>query len=75
MRQQFLFPVVSFKYGVIFNVLGISNSFAVLSDSEKRRQYDRYGEGLQPSQARRQRYHHEDDFEGLLDVVFSLWQP
>lgn len=42
----------------------ISNSFAVLSDSEKRRQYDRYGEGLQPSQARRQRYYHEDDFEG-----------
>ncbi|XP_065652468.1 dnaJ homolog subfamily B member 12 isoform X2 [Hydra vulgaris] len=41
----------------------IGAAFAVLSDKDKRKRYDQYGEQLGPSQST-QRYHREEFFEG-----------
>jgi len=42
----------------------IGNAFAVLSDEDKRRKYDRYGEDLGPQMQRSHRHYHEDEFSG-----------
>lgn len=51
---------------IYINVLttGIGNAYGVLSDSEKRRRYDQYGENLGPSRSHRHRNSYEDEFEG-----------
>ena len=53
--------------------LGISNAFSVLNDKQKRAHYDRYGEEMEPTVRRQQRYYHEDEFEGLLLLFWGVY--
>lgn len=60
-----------FTFFFFYSVLGIGNAFGVLSDDDKRRKYDQFGEDLAPTHTERR--YRQREFEGIYKLfMFRL---
>ena len=59
-----LLNVLFIEFDVLFSLTAIGNAFAVLSDTDKRRRYDQFGDENPQPQVYRDRYDYARGFEG-----------